>query len=424
MNRPPEKTSLFPSAGPIEAVGSQRKVPGWWPAGLPQNVFAAGLVSFFTDISSEMIVPVLPLFLTGVLGAPVAAVGLIEGVAESTASVLRVFAGWISDRTGRRKPLMLLGYGLSNFTKPLLALATSWPQVLVIRFGDRLGKGIRGAPRDALIADSVDPSIRGRAFGFHRTMDTAGAAIGPLLAAGILAVTAGDPRAVFWLASIPGVISVIIGWRYLREGPAQPKDAAAPRLGFRALGRPFAIYTAISTLFALGNSSDAFLILRAQDLGMATAAIPLAYFAFNALYSLLSTPAGILSDRVGRRPLLVAGYLVFAAVYAGFAVAPDALAAGGLFLAYSFYYALTEGTARALVTDLVPASLRATALGTFATATGIALLPASVIAGGLWQGVGPWAPFAYGAVLAALSALLLSVVRLQPASASTVSTRG
>jgi len=219
---------------------------------------------------------------------------------------------------------------------------------------------------------------------------------------------------VFWLASVPGVVSVLIGWRLLRDRPAAPRDAAAPRLGFRHLGRPFALFTAAATVFALGNSSDAFLILRAQDLGMAVAVIPLVYFAFNALYALLATPAGVLSDRVGRRPLLVAGYAVFAAVYTGMAVAPDARAAGALFLVYGLYYALTEGVARALVTDLVPAPLRATAQGTYATAVGVALLPASVVAGALWQAVAPWAPFAYGAALAGLAAGVLAVLPLDP----------
>jgi len=384
---------------------------------MPRNVIAAGMVSLFTDISSEMIVPVLPLFLTMVLGAPVAAVGLIEGVAESTASVLRVFAGWLSDRSGRRKPLILLGYGLSNLTKPLLALSAAWPQVLAIRFLDRAGKGIRGAPRDALLADSVAPSVRGRAFGFHRSMDTTGAAIGPLLAAATLALTGGNPRAVFWLAAIPGLVAIAIAVAFLRDRPVPPKDATAPRLGFRDLGRPFALFTGVAFVFSLGNSSDAFLILRAQDVGMPVAVIPLAYFAFNTLYAVFATPAGILSDRIGRRPLLATGFAVFALVYAGFAVAPSAIAAGGLFLVYGLYYALTDGVARALVADLVPSSLRATAMGTFSTATGLALLPASVIAGVLWQSVGPWAPFAYGAVTASLAALLLLLVPTKPASA-------
>ncbi|HEV8637398.1 MAG TPA: MFS transporter [Chloroflexota bacterium] len=380
---------------------------------MPRNVLAAGVVSFFTDVSSEMIVPVLPLFLTGTLGASASVVGLIEGVAESTASLLRVFAGWISDRTGRRKPLILLGYTLSNLAKPLFALATAWPQVLAVRFADRFGKGIRGAPRDALIADSVDPSIRGRAFGFHRSMDTAGAALGPLLAAAVLALSANNPRAVFWLAALPGLAAILTAWLLLRDRPAPPRDAAAPRLGFRGLGRPFALFTAVSTLFAVGNSSDAFLILRAQDVGMAAWLIPIAYFAFNALFAALATPAGILSDRVGRRVLLVVGYALFAAVYLGFALAGDALAVGGLFLLYAVYYALTEGIARALITDLVPASLRATALGTHATATGLALLPASTVAGLLWTAVAPWAPFAYGAATAALAALLLVFLPLR-----------
>ncbi|MBI3973972.1 MAG: MFS transporter [Chloroflexi bacterium] len=383
---------------------------------LPRNVIAAGVVSFFTDVSSEMIVPVLPLFLTLVLGAPVAAIGLIEGIAESTASVLRVFAGWLSDRSGKRKPLMLLGYGVSNLSKPLLALTVAWPQVLAIRFADRFGKGIRGAPRDALIADSVDPAIRGRAFGFHRSMDTAGAAVGPLLAAGTLALTANDPRAVFWLASVPGLLAVLAAWWLVRDRPAPPKEAPPPRLGFHHLGRPFVLFTAISALFALGNSSDAFLILRAQNVGMAAAIIPLAYFAFNAVYAALAIPAGVLSDKIGRRPLLAAGYAVFAAVYAGFAVAPNALAAGALFVVYGAYYALTDGVARAFVADMVPPALRATAMGTYATTTGVALLPASIVAGALWQEVAPWSPFVYGAALAATAALLLLVVRLEPAT--------
>jgi MFS family permease len=389
-----------------------------WLRTMPRNVVVAGLVSLCTDVSSEMIVPVLPLFLTLVLGAPVAAVGLIEGVAESTASVLRVFAGGLSDRTGKRKPLILVGYGLSNLTKPLLALAGGWPTVLALRFADRFGKGLRGAPRDALIADSVAPSVRGRAFGFHRTMDTTGAALGPLLAAGTLAVTGGNPRMVFWVATIPGVLAVLLGWWLLQDRPVLPKDGRAPRLGFRDLGRPFVLFTAVSTLFALGNSSDAFLILRAQNLGMAVAVIPLAYFAFNALYAVCSTPAGVLSDRIGRRPLLAMGYAVFALVYAGFAIAPNALVAGLLFFMYGLYYALTDGVSKALISDVVPASLRATAMGTFSMATGLALLPASVLAGALWQGVAPWTPFAYGAALAALAAVLLLVIPLPRAPAA------
>ena len=379
---------------------------------IPANVKVAGVVSFFTDLSSEMIVPVLPLFLSITLGAPAAAIGVIEGIAESTASVLRVFAGWLSDRAGRRKPLIVAGYSLSNLTKPLLALAGSWVHVLAVRFADRFGKGIRGAPRDALIADSVPAERRGLAFGFHRSMDTVGAAVGPLVAFATLALLPENYRAVFWIAAIPGAIAIAVAVFFLRDIARPPAPGQAPRLGFAGLGRRFTVFTLIATLFALGNSSDAFLILRTKNLGLPAPAIPLAYFAFNVVYAGLATPFGALSDRVGRRWLLIGGYAVFALVYLGFALAAGPagrLEAVGLFLVYGAYYALTEGVQRALVVDLVPSSLRATALGTFSTATGLALLPASLIAGVLWDRVSPAAPFFYGAALAAAAALLLAV---------------
>jgi len=371
----------------------------------------AGVVSFFTDVSTEMIVPVLPLFLSATLKSPVLAIGLIEGIAESTGSVLRIFAGQLSDRTGRRKPLVVVGYALSNITKPLLALAGSWGHVLAIRFVDRVGKGIRTAPRDALIADSVPPDRRGIAFGFHRAMDTAGAALGPLVAFATLAVLPENYRAVFWIAAIPGLIAITIGAIFLRDRggrPATPADAPTPRL--RALGPRFMAFTIIATLFALGNSSDAFLILRARNVGTAAAVIPLMYFTFNVVYAVLSTPAGALSDRIGRRTVLAIGYAIFALVYVGFGLiagarAPWAVLA--LFIVYGAYYALTDGVQKAFVADLVPAHLRATAMGTFSMATGIALLPASLVAGALWDRVSPAAPFFYGAALAGASLLLL-----------------
>ena len=377
------------------------------------NVLTSGLVSFFTDISSEMIVPVLPLFLTVTLRAPVAAVGLIEGVAESTASILRVFAGWLSDRAGRRKPLVVAGYALSNLTKPLLAVAGAWPHVLAVRFVDRFGKGVRGAPRDALIADSVGPEHRGLAFGFHRAMDTAGAALGPLLAFAVLALLPENYRAVFWIATVPGAIAILVAVLFLRDVPRRPRAARLLRLSVARLGRPFTLFTLVATVFAVGNSSDAFLILRAKNLGLPVTAIPLIYFAFNVVYALLSTPAGALSDRLGRRRMLALGYAVFACVYLGFALVGGPSArwtVPALFLVYGVYYALTEGIQRAFVVDLVPAELRATALGTFAMATGLALLPASVIAGRLWDRVGPAAPFYYGGATAAAALLLLLLV--------------
>lgn len=389
-------------------------------ARLPRNVVAAGLTSLFTDISSEMIVPVLPLFLTSVLGASPASVGLIEGVAEATASLLKAVSGWWSDRVSRRKPFMLFGYGLSNLTKPLFALATAWPQVLVIRFVDRFGKGVRGAPRDALIADSVDAAHRGRAFGFHRMLDTTGAAIGPLLAFWILTHYHDDYRHVFWWAAIPGLFSVAILALSVREagraavGTAPGAAASAvdggPGPASRVpLGRAFSGLAVLTTLFAIGNSSDAFLILRAQDLGLPAMLVPLAYFSFNAVYSLLSWPAGAWSDRIGRRPLLVAGYIFFALIYLGFGLATRAWQVWPLFALYGLYYAATEGVQKALVADVVPKERRGTAIGLFNAFTGLAALPASLVAGFLWQRLGfAWA-FYYGAAAAFLAAAGLLV---------------
>jgi len=389
-------------AGSTTGPGHRRVLSG--------NVLVSGVVSFLTDVSSEMIVPVLPLFLTVTLRTPVVAVGLIEGVAESTASLLRVFAGWLSDRAGRRKPLVVAGYLLSNLTKPLLGAAGVWTHVLGLRFVDRVGKGIRGAPRDALIAESVALEHRGLAFGFHRALDTAGAALGPLLTFGVLALRPEHYRTVFWVAAVPGVAAILVAALRLRDVPRPARPAPLPRLARASLGRPFIVFTGVATLFALGNSSDAFLILRSQQVGISATIIPLVYFAFNMVYALLATPAGALSDRLGRRRMLLLGYTVFATVYLGFALlsGPAARsAAAALFMFYGAYYALTEGIQRAFVVDLVPGELRATALGTLAAATGLALLPASVIAGWLWTRVGPAAPFAYGAATATAALLLL-----------------
>lgn len=386
--------------------------------GLPRNVVVAGLASLFTDISSEMIVPVLPLFLTGPLAASAASVGLIEGVAEATASLLKVVSGWWSDRVAQRKPFMLLGYGLSNLIKPLLALSRTWPQVLIIRFADRFGKGVRGAPRDALIADSVGADRRGRAFGFHRMMDTFGAALGPLASFWILSNYHGDYRRVFWWSAVPGLVSVLVLALWLREGrrgvssgadlaagTSAPKAKTQEAGSIGSLGPAFAWLAAVAAVFALGNSSDAFLILRARDLGLPVALVPLAYFSFNAVYALLSFPAGSWSDRLGRRPLLIAGYLFFALIYFGFAMATQSWQVWPLFALYGLYYAATEGVQKAMVADLVPAGRRGTAIGLINGLTGLATLPASLVAGVLWQRLGFAWSFYYGAVAAALAAL-------------------
>lgn len=383
--------------------------------GVSPIIAVLGLVSLLTDLSSEMIVPVLPLFLTSVLHINVGAVGIIEGIAESTVSILKFFSGWISDQLGRRKPLMVAGYGLSNLVKPLFALSTSWGQVLTIRFADRFGKGVRGAPRDAMIADVTTIENRGRAFGFHRAMDTLGAAFGPLLAFWILTNFQEDYRTIFWVSSIPGIISVILLLVFLKEKPLkihQFRNKGLPKIRFKQVDRRFLLFTFVSTLFAIGNSSDAFLILRAQNVGMSPALIPLAYFAFNVTYTIFSMPAGILSDRIGRRPVLVAGYLVFALIYFGFAMVQRSTWIWGLFIVYGLYYSATEGIQRAYIADLVPEGQRGTAMGTFNACTGLAALPASVISGYLWELIGPVAAFGFSSLLAVLAAILMLVLRV------------
>lgn len=375
-----------------------------------RNVWYAGLVSLFTDISSEMLVPILPLFLANVLGAPVRAIGLIEGLAEAMASLMKAFSGWFSDRIGRRKPLMVAGYGLSNFLKPLLGFTAGWGQVLTIRLADRFGKGLRGAPRDALIADSSLPAERGRAFGLHRTMDTIGAAVGPLVAAGILWLRPGEYRWVFWAAIVPGALALVAIIFIKETGAGIPKTGPVLRNWSLALGavppklRRFMI---IGVLFALGNSSDAFLILRAQNLGLAAALVPLAYFSFNMSYALLSYPAGALSDKVGRKPVMVGGFLAFAFIYLGFARAGAPWMAWPLFLCYGLYYAGTEGVQKAYITDHADKEHRGTVIGVYNALTGLAALPASLIAGYLWDVVGVTAPFYVGSVTAGLAAVLL-----------------
>ncbi|MBX5464689.1 MAG: MFS transporter [Clostridia bacterium] len=395
--------------------GGKKRHPLRFHRRLPATVWAAGLVSLLTDVSTEMIVPVLPLFVTETLHAGAGALGLLEGVAESTASVLRVASGWFSDRIGRRKPLMLAGYGFSNLVKPLFALSTSWTQVLGIRFLDRFGKGIRGAPRDALLAEVTPPEDRGRSFGLHRALDTLGAALGPLLAAWLLASAPGRYRTIFWVSAIPGTLAVLILLFAVREpapdraAPAAEswKGEAAPGGRVADLGGAFLWLLAAATLFSLGNSSDAFLILKARSTGLDDSLVPLAYFVLNAVYSAASFPMGALSDRVGRFPLVLGGWVAFALIYAGFALASRPRAIWLLFAVYGVYYASTEGMLRALAADLVPAPRRATALGLLNGLTGLALLPASVVAGWLWQSAAPAAVFWFGAATALGAVLFL-----------------
>lgn len=373
--------------------------------GLGANVVVLGIVSLLTDISTEMMLPLFPIFVVKVLGAAPAVLGLIEGTAESAASLLKVFSGWWSDRIGRRKPLIVGGYWLSTVAKPFLALASTWTHALGVRFTDRVGKGIRTSPRDALLADSCEPSVRGKAFGLHRTLDTVGAILGPTFAF-LLLLSLGF-RDIFLLASIPAVLSVIILVLLVREVGGKRAPELSFKAGLRSLSSGFRRYLAVVTLFSLANLSWAFLILRASELGIRVEHTVLLYMLFNVVYASFSLPAGMLSDRVGRRPVIASGYCIFGFTSVGFASATSAWQVLPLFALYGVFMGFVEGVQRAYVADLVVPQLRGTAMGGFHTATGLALLPASVIAGVLWEVIGSWAAFAFAAVLSFVAALLI-----------------
>ena len=387
---------------------------------LDPTVKALGVVTLLNDLSSEVAVRTLPLFLANVLGVKAGIIGLIEGLAESTATLLKVVSGVLADRVGKKKALALWGYGLSGFTKPLLFFATGWPLVLVVRVLDRIGKGIRTAPRDALIADVTAPEDRGRAFGFNKAMDKAGAVAGLVLAAGLLyfggtgqvALARENYQALVLLSVVPGIASVFVLARWVRERPASPSvQASSVRLAWQALDGRFRAYLVLLVIFTLGNSSDAFLMLRAQTLGFQPVEIFLLLAAFNLVITLSSTPAGALSDRLGRRGLIVAGWAIYAVIYLGFAVASSAWHVWALYLGYGLYYGAFQGAASALVADLVPPELRGTAYGLFNGAIGVVALPASLLAGLLWDWYGPPAPFLAGGVLALMAAVgMLAVV--------------
>jgi MFS family permease len=385
---------------------------------LGRNVLALTLVSFFTDVSSEMIYPLLPIFLTGVLGASASFVGAIEGAAETTSSILKLASGWWSDRINRRKPLVVFGYALASTMRPLVAFARSATEVLLIRVSDRVGKGIRNAPRDALIADSIDPSIRGRAFGFHRAGDHAGGVVGPLIAFALLSWWAVPMRRVFLLAAIPGAIAVLVTIVGVREPPRRRVEGGgwglegaivSPPSTLHPLPSAFWSTLAVILLFTLGNSTDAFLLLRATQLGVPTALAPLLWAALHVVKAFSSTPGGALSDRVGRKPALMAGWLLYAAVYGGFAVASEAWHAWALFAAYGVFFGLTEGTERALVADIVPPERRGSAYGWYHLAVGLGMFPASLLFGVLWDRAGAPTAFVVGAALSLAAAIGLRV---------------
>ena len=385
---------------------------------MPRNVVVLGIVSLLTDMSTEIVYPFLPQFLVA-LGAGPAFVGLVEGVAETTASLLRLVAGWLSDRLGRRKSIALLGYGISHATRPLMALATAPWHVLGVRFSDRVGKGIRGAPRDALIADSTAASIRGRAFGFHRSMDHAGAVIGPLIAFGLLQtvfrqggdeISVGTYRLVFWAATVPAALSVAALAVFVREiAPAATDKPRTLSLSLRGFDPQFKTFLVVVLAFTLGNSSDAFLLLRASELGIGARWMPILWVVLHVVKSVASTPGSAWSDRVGRRTAILVGWLVYALVYGGFAMASVSWHVWALFCVYGIYFGMTEGSEKALVADLVSREMRSTAYGVHGFAIGLAALPSSVVMGALWSRYSARVAFLYGGGLAVAASVGLWV---------------
>lgn len=375
------------------------------------NVLWLSAASFLNDAASEMIYPLLPLFLTATLGAGPAFLGVVEGVAESAASLLKLAGGWAADRTGRRRALVAWGYGIAALARPLIGLATAPAQVLAIRFADRAGKGLRTAPRDALLADSAPPERRGTAFGIHRASDHAGAVAGPLLASGLLLLFPGQLRLVFLLALAPGLLTVLVLLLRVRDTPppaVSPDLSDGPaRPGLRGLGPAFPRYLAVLVLFTLGNSTDAFLLLRAQQLGVAPAALPLLWAALHVSKSAWSVPGGMVADRFGAGRSVVAGWAWYAAVYAGFALAGAAWHAWALFAAYGLFFGLAEAPEKALVARLAPPGAGGRAFGAYHFAVGVAALPASILFGLAWEGLGARAAFLLGAGVALLAAALL-----------------
>jgi MFS family permease len=386
---------------------------------LPLNVWIVTATSFLTDISSEMIVYLVPLFLANVLNTGTAVIGLIEGLAETTASLMKIYSGALSDRLGKRKWITVAGYALSAIAKPFMYFSYTWHWILGVRVADRLGKGIRTAPRDALVAGSIDDKVRGLAFGLHRAGDTAGAFFGLLIAALIVwlsqAGAADLTRRTFQAAVLVSIVPAFLAVLVLAIGArdvAGNKKSTTPILSLKGMDKRFKAFMLVLVLFTLGNSSDAFIILRAQERGLDILPIMLMLMTFNLIYSLLAGPLGALSDRVGRRRLIIGGWIAYGLVYLGFALSQAGWQIWALFGLYGIYYAASEGSAKALIADLVPAERRGTAYGLYNAAIGLTAFPASAIAGVLWQGAfgwqgfGPAAPFYFGAGLSLLAGIL------------------
>ena len=391
--------------------------------GLNPNVFFLGIVSLLTDVSSEMIFTLVPLFLFNVLRIGTPIIGLIGGLTEGADAILRIFGGWLSDRIGKRKILAVLGYSISTIAKPFMYLASSWGSVLAVRFGDRVGKGIRTSPRDALVADSVSAGERGKGFGLHRAMDTFGAVLGLAIAAVIIYLVQGGGLTLSletyqWLVLVgvvPAVLAVLVLLFFVREQRKPPSSGVGAQVGFKRVGgfdTRFKLFLAVMAIFTLGNSSDFFVILRAQNLGSSVIYVVLMLVVFNFAYAATSLPAGMLSDRLGRRRVITLGWFIYALVYLGFALASELWQVWLLFACYGVYYGMVEGVARAFVADLVPEEKWGTAYGLYHGVVGLTLLPASLIAGWLWQAYSPAAPFYFGAGLAFIAMLgIMGVVR-------------
>ncbi|QLE59533.1 MFS transporter [Nostoc sp. TCL26-01] len=384
---------------------------------IPKNVWVLGFVSLLTDISSKIIDSLLPVFLVSTLGANLLTVGWIEGIAESTASVIKLFSGAFSDYLGKRKGLAIAGYGLSTLVKLLFALATSPMWILIARFGDRVGKGIRVAPRDALVADATDEANRGAAYGLRQSLDTIGAFIGPVVAFALMSVWEQNFRLVFWSALVPGILALALLAGGVKESNTKVAHQQSNPLNYdnlRSLGKSYWQLVAVALLFNLGNSSDAFLLLKALEIGIPASLVPLSLLVMNLTYFLSAYPVGLLSDRIGRLGLLVSGFTLYVFVYIGFAFVNIQWQLWSLFALYGLYQGLSKGLLLALVADQVPANLRGTAFGVINLAIGVALLPASILAGSLWELVSSKATFIAGSVFAFGAIILLLATTKNP----------
>lgn len=379
--------------------------------GITRNIFILGLVSLFTDLSSQIVFPLIPLFMTTVLDTGAYTVGVVEGAAETTASLLKVVSGYWSDKIKRRKPFILFGYSLSSLTKPLFAFANTWFFVLFVRVIERIGKGVRSAPRDALVAESCDEDVRGKAYGFHRAMDGIGSVLGAVLAFLLLPVL--GYRRIFLFAFIPGIIAVsVIFFIKEKSTPANKEPQKKPaKLSFRELPENLRLFTVVSSIFALGHFGYAFLLLRAKSIGLDDSMAILLYVLFYIVYTICIIPAGILSDKIGRKSVLAGGYLMFVITSLGLIYTSDVYNMLFFFVIYGVFYAMIDGVQRAFVVDLAPKHMKATALGVFHTAVGMTALPGGFTAGLLWDKISPEATFLYGFILSIISLILFSFVR-------------